>query len=145
MQFSAFPECNYFAVVLSLGCSLSVLGQSEKTTPATTAMKTVAEQVEGARVVQVQRFAESDSGSAPATRANGNMTPPQIRRHCRLQGPAEKLLKLAMEQMGLSARAHDRILRVARTIADLAGQQDIAEDHLSEAINYRALDRSYWN
>ena len=73
------------------------------------------------------------------------MTPPQIRRHCRLQGPAEKLLKLAMEQMGLSARAHDRILRVARTIADLAGHQDIAEDHLSEAINYRALDRSYWN
>ena len=105
----------------------------------------MAEQVEVARVVQVQRFAESDSVSSPVTRANGNMTPPQIRRHCRLQGPAEKLLKLAMEQMGLSARAHDRILRVARTIADLAGQQDIAEDHLSEAINYRALDRSYWN
>ena len=107
--------------------------------------RVMAEQVEVARVVQVQRFAESDSVSSPATRANGNMTPPQIRRHCRLQGPAEKLLKLAMEQMGLSARAHDRILRVARTIADLAGQQDIAEDHLSEAINYRALDRSYWN
>ena len=107
--------------------------------------RVMAEQVEVARVVQVQRFAESDSVSSPVTRANGNMTPPQIRRHCRLQGPAEKLLKLAMEQMGLSARAHDRILRVARTIADLAGHQDIAEDHLSEAINYRALDRSYWN
>ena len=107
--------------------------------------RTMAEQVEVARVVQVERFGESDSDRSPATRSNGNMTPPQIRRHCRLQGPAEKLLKLAMEQMGLSARAHDRILRVARTIADLAGHQDIAEDHLSEAINYRALDRSYWN
>ena len=55
------------------------------------------------------------------------------------------MLKLAMDQMGLSARAHDRILRVSRTIADLSGLPEIAEDHLSEAINFRALDRSYWN
>jgi len=80
-----------------------------------------------------------------ATRTNGNMTPRQIRSHCKLSDPAGKLLKLAMDQMGLSARAHDRILRVSRTIADLSGLPEIAEDHLSEAINFRALDRSYWN
>jgi len=100
----------------------------------------MAQQVEQARQVQVERFAHS--AGHPMT--NGNMSPPQIRRHCRLDRPAEGLLKMAMEQMGLSARAHDRILRVARTIADLADDAEIGEDHLSEAINFRALDRSYW-
>ena len=103
----------------------------------------MASQVEVARNVQLERFTSATGHST--TGANGNMSPPEIRRHCRLQGAAEKLLKLAMEQMGLSARAHDRILRVSRTIADLSGHADIAEDHLSEAINFRALDRSYWN
>ena len=103
----------------------------------------MANQVETARQVQLERFA-GDNGFSE-TGANGNMSPPEIRSHCRLQGAAEKLLKLAMEQMGLSARAHDRILRVSRTIADLSGDADIGEDHLSEAINFRALDRSYWN
>jgi len=103
----------------------------------------MANQVETARQVQLERFAGDDGFSE--TGANGNMSPPEIRSHCRLQGAAEKLLKLAMEQMGLSARAHDRILRVSRTIADLSGDADIGEDHLSEAINFRALDRSYWN
>ncbi len=102
----------------------------------------MAQQVAAARDVQARRFAPGDDGAA---RVNGKMTPPQVRHHCRLQGSAEKLLKMAMEQMGLSARAHDRILRVARTIADLDEKDQIAEDHLSEAINYRALDRSYWN
>jgi magnesium chelatase family protein len=103
----------------------------------------MANQVETARQVQLERFT-GDNGFSE-TGANGNMSPPEIRCHCRLQGAAEKLLKLAMEQMGLSARAHDRILRVSRTIADLSGDADIGEDHLSEAINFRALDRSYWN
>lgn len=108
------------------------------TTPGTDSA-TMSEQVARARAAQHARFA------GVAVQANGKMTPPQVREHCRLESSAENLLKLAMEQMGLSARAHDRILRVARTIADLDGQDGIAEDHLSEAINYRALDRSYWN
>jgi len=72
------------------------------------------------------------------------MRPPQIRRHCRLQSDAEQLMKCAMEDMGLSARAHDKILRIGRTIADLADSEQIEVAHLSEAINYRTLDRSYW-
>ena len=107
--------------------------------------ESMAEEVERARVVQVGRFEESERDGVVATRTNGNMTPRQIRQYCKLSDSAGNLLKLAMDQMGLSARAHDRILRVSRTIADLSGLPDIAEDHLSEAINFRALDRSYWN
>ena len=93
----------------------------------------------GARKGQQRRF------EGLPIRVNGNMTPPQIRNWCRLGAAAQRLLKQAMEQMGLSARAHDRILRVARTIADLADAEHIGEEHLSEAINYRTLDRSYWS
>jgi magnesium chelatase family protein len=72
------------------------------------------------------------------------MTPRQIRKFCKLDAPAESLLKTAMEEMGLSARAHDKILRVSRTIADLDGSDAITQNHVSEAINYRTLDRTYW-
>ena len=92
-----------------------------------------------AREVQAQRFA------GQRTQLNGRMTPRQIRKHCRLESDAEALLKTAMEEMGLSARAHDKILRVSRTVADLDGSEHITAGHLSEAINYRALDRSYWS
>jgi len=75
---------------------------------------------------------------------NGKMSPKQIRSYCKLASDAEELLKTAMEEMGLSARAHDKILRLGRTIADLAECDSISAEHLSEAINYRTLDRNYW-
>ena len=100
---------------------------------------TMKEQVMRARVIQATRFANQQN------RVNGRMTTRQIRQHCRLTDDAELFLKAAMEDMGLSARAHDRILRVSRTIADLDGEELISEMHLSEAVNYRSLDRKYWS
>src|SRR5271163_4926492 len=76
--------------------------------------------------------------------ANSQMTTRQIRVHCELGADAERLLERAMQQQGLTARAHDRILKVARTIADLEGAEHLAVPHLAEAIQYRTLDRSYW-
>ena len=67
-----------------------------------------------------------------------------VREHCVLGEGAQMLLKAAMADYRLSARAYDRILKVARTIADMAGAHDIAEDHIAEAVQYRALDRQYW-
>ena len=72
------------------------------------------------------------------------MTHRQIRTFCILDSGSEQLLKTAMETIGLSARAHDKILRVARTIADLEDRETIAPDHLGEAIGYRMLDRQVW-
>ena len=76
--------------------------------------------------------------------ANAQMTTRQIRAHCELSADAERLLERAMQQQGLTARAHDRILKVARTIADLDAAEHLAVSHLAEAIQYRTLDRSYW-
>ncbi len=66
----------------------------------------------------------------------------QTRRHCPLPADAARLLGLAVTQLGFSARAHDRLLRVARTIADLAGADALTAEHVSEAIQYRGLDRA---
>ena len=76
--------------------------------------------------------------------SNAQMSTRQIRAHCELSSDAERLLERAMQQQGLTARAHDRILKVARTIADLEGAERLSVAHLAEAIQYRTLDRSYW-
>src|SRR4051794_15947475 len=76
--------------------------------------------------------------------SNAQMTTRQVRTYCELGADAERLLERAMQQQGLTARAHDRILKVARTIADLEGAVNLTVAHLAEAIQYRTLDRSYW-
>jgi magnesium chelatase family protein len=67
-----------------------------------------------------------------------------IKKYCQLDEFSQELLKMAMEELGLTARAYDKILKVSRTIADLSGAKDILPDHLSEAIQYRSLDRNLW-
>lgn len=95
--------------------------------------------VMAARNRQMERFKGEKK-----TYCNAQMAPKLIRKHCAINAEAEKLLENAVTRLGLSARAHDRILKVARTIADLDGSVDIATKHLIEAIQYRTLDRSYW-
>lgn len=94
--------------------------------------------VEAARAIQAARFRNCPFSA----KVNANMAQSQIRQYCALSRELELLLEGAMESLGLSARAWDRILKVARTIADLDGAESIAENHLLEAINYRSLDRT---
>jgi len=97
--------------------------------------------VMAARQVQQQRFAKAGE----KIYANAQMTTRQIRAYCELGADSERLLERAMQQQGLTARAHDRILKVARTIADLEGVAHLTVAHLAEAIQYRTLDRSFWS
>jgi len=101
---------------------------------------TIRERVLRAREVQLNRFA----AAGERIYCNAQMGPRQIRSYCELSSDCERLLERAMQQQGLSARAHDRILKVARTIADLDASGDIQSKHIAEAIQYRTLDRSYW-
>jgi len=91
-----------------------------------------------AREVQLARF------NGDGVYSNSAMSPKQIRTHCAIDADSEALLEKAMLRQGLSARAHDRILKVSRTIADLDRSENIQSTHISEAINYRSLDRNYW-
>ena len=90
--------------------------------------------VESARGIQRERL----------NACNAEMTPRHMRRFCELDAPSKRLLISAIDRLGLSARAHDRILKVARTIADLAGVERIDSAHVAEAVQYRALDRAYF-
>jgi magnesium chelatase family protein len=97
------------------------------------------DQVMSARAVQQARFLGSK------TRQNALMTTREIRHHCQLNEAGMSLLRNSIQEMGLSARAHDKVLRVARTIADLDGRAEILPEHVSEAVNYRVLDRQFWS
>jgi magnesium chelatase family protein len=68
-----------------------------------------------------------------------------VRHHCQFDGAGEKLLETAIARQGLSARAHDRILKVTRTVADLEGAANILSRHVAESVHYRSLDRTYWS
>jgi magnesium chelatase family protein len=126
----------------------------------------IRERVIRAREIQLRRFGRVGGGHTPnqkeltadssisrategslraiKTYCNAQMTPRQIRTFCELSADCERLLERAMMQQGLTARAHDRILKVARTIADLDGEQGIHPKHIAEAIQYRTLDRTFW-
>ena len=103
------------------------------------AYQPIRERVTAARKIQAARFQDFKS-----IHYNAQMTPKQLRTYCALDPPSKALIKTAMEKLGLSARAYDRILKVARSIADLAAKPNIQADHIAEAIQYRSLDREGW-
>ncbi|HRC33813.1 MAG TPA: magnesium chelatase, partial [Bacteroidia bacterium] len=92
-----------------------------------------------ARQIQAERYKDT-----PEIFCNAQMNTKQLRSLCKLSEAGNSLLKNAMDRLGLSARAYDRILKVARTIADLTNATDIGTEHLAEAIQYRSLDRDGW-
>ncbi|MCC5919943.1 MAG: YifB family Mg chelatase-like AAA ATPase [Cyclobacteriaceae bacterium] len=99
----------------------------------------IRERVIQAREIQKKRFIDD-----PEIHSNAMMNSQQLKKYCELSSAGKTLIKTAMERLGLSARAYDRILKVARTIADLSASESIAVEHLAEAIQYRSLDRDSW-
>jgi magnesium chelatase family protein len=99
----------------------------------------VRERVIAARDIQLHRFKERKG-----IYSNSNMTSKEIKEYCKIEPDCEDLMKMAITKLGLSARAYDRILKVSRTIADLSGDEKIQTSHISEAIQYRSLDRTSW-
>ena len=97
----------------------------------------IRERVMKAREIQSRRFRNKKE-----IFSNADMQSREIREHCRLDAAGEELLKMAITKLGLSARAYDRMLKVGRTIADMAASVDIRPEHISEAIQYRSLDRN---
>ncbi|NLF41321.1 MAG: magnesium chelatase, partial [Bacteroidales bacterium] len=111
---------------------LSMLGTSEKS-------ETIRNRVIQARQIQENRFKD-----AHGVYANAQMSSKMLREVCVVDSAGSQMLKTAMEKLGLSARAYDRILKVSRTIADLEASENILPEHLAEAIQYRSLDRDNW-
>jgi magnesium chelatase family protein len=92
-----------------------------------------------AREIQAERYKDN-----PGVYCNAQMSSKMLKEICLISQAGSNLLKIAMEKLNLSARAYDRILKVSRTIADLAGSEEIKPEHLAEAIQYRSLDREGW-
>ncbi|MEO6304411.1 MAG: ATP-binding protein, partial [Bacteroidia bacterium] len=110
---------------------------SKKTNSETS--KAIRERVIQARLIQSNRFNEDEN-----IHCNAQMRTRDLKTYCELNETGNTLLKNAMERLGLSARAYDRILKVARTIADLDSSKNIETNHIAEAIQYRSLDREGW-
>ena len=102
------------------------------------ASSSIKKRVDGARKIQTKRYEKT------SILCNANLTPHMLREFCQVSEQGMKALKNAFEKMGMSARGYDRILKVARTIADLDGSEIIELPHISEALQYRSLDRKYW-
>lgn len=111
---------------------LSSRGESEKSA-------TIRERVIRAREIQQRRFKE-----IKGMYSNSSMGSKEIKKYCNLNSESEEILKLATGKLGLSARAYDKILKVSRTIADMSGEAEIQSSHISEAVQYRSLDRTNW-
>jgi magnesium chelatase family protein len=99
----------------------------------------IRKRVNDCRNIQLERFKDE------SIYCNAQMSSKLIRKYCVLNEESKEILRIAMQKKGLSARAYDRILKVSRTIADLDGSTDIQMQHISEAVNYRSLDRKYWD
>lgn len=100
--------------------------------------KKIQERVNNTREIQRKRYKEDKIFS------NSELTPQLIEKYCEIDNESKKILQKAFEKMGLSARAYGRILKVARTIADLENSKSITKSHIAEAIQYRSLDKKYW-
>lgn len=100
--------------------------------------KDIQKRVNVARQIQRERYKDEKIYS------NSELTPKLIEKYCQIDEESKKILQIAFEKLGLSARAYGRILKVARTIADLSNSKDIRKNHIAEAIQYRSLDKKYW-
>lgn len=125
---------------IDIQCEIEAVpyNQLRDTTPSESSA-VMRERVMRARAIQQQRFADS-----PLIHCNAQMSAKMVRQYCTLDPESDKLLEFTITKLGLSARAYDRILKVARTIADLEGAENIQKKHLLESISYRSLDRSNW-
>jgi magnesium chelatase family protein len=99
----------------------------------------IRERVVSARHRQQERFRGD-----PKVNSNARMTTRHLKQYCKLNQDSQELIRVAMSELNLSARAYDRILKVSRTIADLDGKTEISAEHVSEAIQYRTFDRTLW-
>ena len=114
-----------------------ISGKAEEGEPSSV----IRERVNRAREYARERFRTAGDSQEYT---NATMPPELLQRHCKMTDNAKELMRMAFESLGLSARGHDRVLRVARTVADMDGVEVIDEIHIAEAISYRSLDRKYW-
>ena len=109
----------------------------------------IKKRVKKARDIQLRRFSAKGGSACGGKRegifANAQMGHKQLKKYCQIDEEGQNLLKAAIEELGFSARAYDKILKVSRTISDLAGSEDIKPEHIAEAIQYRSLDRRLWS